>query len=129
MPPIALICQPDGYIDMTAAAMEEEHCRAVEIVANEEKVDAIILISVPPTFLAPESLAEEIIKIAKKVDKPLLTCLLAGKWVYQARQMLERAGLPTFDTPEQAVKSVVNMVGRSRYLRKIALDKGGDING
>lgn len=125
LPPIAIICQPDGYIDITAAAMEEHHGRSLEIVMEEQDVDAVILISVPPTFLSPESLAREIIKTAKNCSKPVLTCLLAGQWVHEARRMLEREGLPTFDTPEQAVKAMVNMIDRSRYLERISTGKGG----
>lgn len=30
--------------------------------------------------------------------------------------MLEEEGLPTFDTPEQAVKAMVNMVERSKFV-------------
>lgn len=124
MPPMALICQPDGYLDITAAAMEEHHCQSLELVLNEAEVDAVLLISVPPTFLPPENLARELIKTAKNSSKPILTCLLAGKWVAEARQMLEAEGLPTFDTPEQAVKALVNMIDRQRFLQKIAGQRG-----
>lgn len=123
MPPMALICQPQGYLDITAAAMEEHHKVALELVLAEEEVDGVILISVPPTFLPPESLAESIIEAAKDAKKPVLTVLMAGKWVHRARQMLERAGLPTFDTPEQAVRAMVKMVERRQYLDKV---KGGE---
>lgn len=129
LPPISMICQPDGYIDITAAAMEEHHCRSLEIVMEEEEVDAVILISVPPTFLPPESLARELIRTAKNCSKPVLTCLLAGKWVDEARRMLENEGLPTFDTPEQAVKAMVNMIDRSRYLQRAVTAREEGKNG
>lgn len=129
LPPIAIICQPDGYIDITAAAMEEHHGRSLKIVLEEEEVDAVVLISVPPTFLPPESLAGELIRTARNCSKPVLTCLLAGKWVHEARRMLENEGLPTFDTPEQAVRAMVNMIERSRYLQRISAGRGGTSNG
>lgn len=69
-PPMAIICQPDGYLDITAAAMEKEHCESLELVLGEEDVDGVILISVPPTFLPPENLARELIKVAKDSPKP-----------------------------------------------------------
>ncbi len=118
LPPIAIICRPDGYIDITAAAMEEHHSESLRLVLDEPDVDAVILITVPPTFLPPNSLAKAIIRAAKSSKKPVLTCILAGKWVQEARRMLEREGLPTFDSPEQAVKVVVNMINRRRYLQK-----------
>jgi acetyltransferase len=121
LPPIAIICQPDGYIDMTAAAMEKHHREALEIVLEEDNVDGVILISVPPTFLPPMDLAREIIDTITKSKKPVLTCLLAGKWVYEARKLLEENSIPTFDTPEQAVKAMINMINRKKYLE--VLDK------
>lgn len=123
LPPMAIICQPQGYIDITAAAMEQHHYDALRIVLAEDQVDGIILISVPPTFLHPESLAQAIIEAAHGSQKPILTCLLAGKWVKSARKMLEEAGLPTFDTPERAARAMVNMVRRWRYLSQHC--KGG----
>lgn len=119
LPSIAVICQPDGYVDMTAAAMEKHHREALETIIDEKEVDGIILITVPPTFLPPESLAKELVKTIKSSKKPILACLLAGRWVHKARQILEREGIPTFDTPEQAVKAMVNMVNRKNYLNNI----------
>ncbi|MGI6552621.1 MAG: acetate--CoA ligase family protein [Bacillota bacterium] len=125
LPSIAIICKPDGYIDMTAAAMEEHHCLALETVLKEEEVDMVILISVPPTFLPPEDLARRLIKPLREAEKPVLTCLLAGQWVHEARKMLEEAGFPTFDTPEQTVKAAVRMIERSKYLQTLPA-KGGE---
>ena len=55
LPSIAIICKPDGYIDMTAAAMEEHHCLALETVLKEEEVDMVILIC-PPLFCRRKTL-------------------------------------------------------------------------
>jgi acetyltransferase len=126
MPSMSLICQPDGYLDISAAAMESHHCEALEIVLAEPDVDGVILISVPPTFLPPEDLAEALIPVIKKSSKPILTCLLAGKWVAQARKMMEAEGIPTFDTPEQAVRALVNMIDRGRFLQKSAAKRGDE---
>jgi acetyltransferase len=126
MPSMSLICQPDGYLDISAAAMESHHCEALEIVLAEPDVDGVILISVPPTFLPPEDLAEALIPVIKKSSKPILTCLLAGKWVAQARKMMEAEGIPTFDTPEQAVRALVNMIDRERFLQKSAAKRGDE---
>lgn len=118
MPDMSLICQPDGYMDITAAAMEDHHREALEIVLEEDDVDAAILISVPPTFLPPKDIAEEILQTIKDTDKPVLVCLMAGKWVEEARSYLEKEGVPTFDTPERAVRALVNMIDRYHFLEK-----------
>jgi acyl-CoA synthetase (NDP forming) len=117
LPDMALVCEPDGYIDMTAAAMEQQHADALEIVLNEEDVDAVVLITVPPTFLPPCNIASELLARNYKTNKPIMTCFLAGKWVRDARKMLEIAGWPTFDTAEQAVKALQRMWQRTKFLK------------
>ena len=50
LPPMAMVGQPDGYVDMSAAAMEEQHSAALKEVLRDDGVDAVIVISVPPHF-------------------------------------------------------------------------------
>jgi len=123
VPPISLICQPMGYIDITAAAMEEHHTEALKCVLAEDGVDGVILLSVPPTFLSPESLARSLALAARDSKKPVLTCLLAGKWVREARKILEEARLPTFDTADRAARTMINLVKRQQYLSSL----GGEV--
>lgn len=117
LPAMALVCEPDGYIDMTAAAMEQQHADALEIVLDEEDVDAVILITVPPTFLPPCDISRELLARKYRTDKPIMTCFLAGKWVREARRELEMAGWPTFDTSEQAVRALLRMWQRTKFTR------------
>lgn len=125
-PPMAVVNQPKGYIDMTAAADEEQHGLALEIVLADPGVDGVILLSVPPTFLSPEKLAQEILKATAKSDKPVLSCIMAGEWVKRARQLLEEQGRPTYDMPDRAARAMSNMVKRYRLLKNIGADKVDD---
>lgn len=119
LPDIALVCEPDGYTDMTAAAMADHHADALRVVLDEDGVDAVILISVPPTFLPPMDVSEALLKRDFKTNKPIMVCFLAGKWVWEARRALESAKWPTFDTPEQAVRTLAKMVDRANYLNDL----------
>jgi acetyltransferase len=89
----------------------------------EDGVDGVILLSVPPTFLSPESLARSLALAARDSKKPVLTCLLAGKWVRDARKILEEARLPTFDTADRAARTMINLVKRQQYLSSL----GGEV--
>jgi len=80
-------------------------------------VDSVLLMSVPPSFLEPNDLAEAVVKVKEKYDKPVLTCLLAGDWVKEARLIMENNKMPTFDMPERAARALINMNKRSAYLR------------
>ena len=106
---------------MTAAAMAEAHAEALDVVLDEDEVDAVLLITVPPTFLPPEDVAQAVIQYSysEKHEKPVYTCFLAGKWVASARVMLEESGWPTFDIPEQAVLAFKHAVEKATYLRDL----------
>ena len=119
LPPMAIICHPEGYIDMSAAANEEHHAMALDVILADPGVDSVLLMSVPPSFLEPNDLAEAVVKVNEKYDKPVLTCLLAGDWVKEARLIMENKKMPTFDMPERAARALINMNKRSAYLRGI----------
>lgn len=120
LPPMAIVNRPEGYIDMSAAALEKAHAEALEIVLEDEGVDAVILISVPPSFVDADELADEVIKVAKNSKKPVLTCLMAGERIKNARIKLEENDLPTYDLPNKAAKALSNMIKRKIYLDKLS---------
>jgi len=112
LPFMASVCKPGGYIDMTAAAMEEEHAAALRLALEDENVDAVILISVPPTFLPAIDVARRLVDVveAQPRRKPVLVCFMKGEVMREARRYLENHGIPTFDTPERAVRALANFV-------------------
>jgi|LSQX01.1.fsa_nt_gb acyl-CoA synthetase (NDP forming) len=124
LPPMAIINRPSGYIDMSAAALEKAHREALEVVLADEGVDGVILITVPPTFLQPTLLARELVEVVKNSAKPVLTCLMAGEWVKEGRIILEENSGPTFDSPQRAARTMINMVKRSNFLQRIMEEAG-----
>lgn len=119
LPSMALISEPDGYVDMTAAADGPQHAKALEIILEDENVDSVLLFSVPPTFLPPVAIAEEvkkIVPIAEKLGKPIFANFLAGNWVKEAHRQLEEVGIPTFEMPQHAARALVNVIKYKQYL-------------
>ncbi len=117
LPPMAIIDHTDGYVDMSAAADEKQHAEALKIVLEDEGgVDGVIHLSVPPTFLIPKEMGEMSAEAIKEYNKPVTVCYLAGEWVQEGREVLEREGIPTFDMPDRAAKAMINMVKRSLML-------------
>lgn len=126
LPSMAMVCKPDGYIDITAAAMEEHHVQSLARVLAEPEVDGVVFITVPPTFLSPQSLARAVLPVIKESPKPVAVCFLAGRWVGEARSMLEREGIPTFETPDRAVRALVRLAERAQYLERCRPGADGD---
>ena len=106
LPPMAMINRPEGYVDMTAAALEKEHAESLRHILADSNVDAVIVISVPPTFLSSLDLARALGPVIKAAPKPVLVCLMKGKPMVEARAYLEENGIPTFDTPDGSAKAL-----------------------
>ena len=120
LPPMALVDHVKGYVDMSAAAMEEHHGQALAAILDDPNVDGVVFLSVPPMFLRPTLLAEEIIKVYKsRSNKPVTVCLIGGEFVREASQLLEQEGIPTYGVPDRAARAMTRMVERALYLRKI----------
>lgn len=116
LPLMATICKPNGYIDITAAALEKEHAESLRIVLEDPNVDSVILISLPPTFLPAINVAKSIAKIIHNYDKPVVVCFMKGESMLESRKFLENENIPTFDTPERAARALVNLTKASSFI-------------
>lgn len=126
LPDMANVCSPEGYADITAAANVKHHVESLKIVLEDDAVDGVIFITVVPTFLPQKELAEELVKLLKEkgygTNKPVYICIMAGNYVWQAREILEKNGIRTFDTPVDCVKVASHMVAYQQFLR----NRGGE---
>jgi acyl-CoA synthetase (NDP forming) len=114
VPPIASVCHPEGHADITAAASAEHHFRSLEAVLRDPGVDAVLFITVATLFLDLTSMARGMVEAvarlrAEGIYKPVYSTVLAGDWTAESRGILEKAGLPTFDSPDRAVRALAAM--------------------
>ncbi len=94
-------------IDLIGDADTERYRIALEACLDDDYVDGILIIYTQ-SFLDSLELANTIIDAYSKSkrNKPVLTSLM-GQW--KAHEILNRYGIPTYDTPEQAVKTFMYM--------------------
>ncbi len=95
-------------IDLIGDADTERYRVALEACLEDDGIDGILVIYTQ-SFLDSVELAHTIIDVyskSKSRSKPLLTSLM-GQW--EAHKILNRYGIPTYDTPEQAVKTFMYM--------------------
>ncbi len=118
----ANIGHPDGYIDMTASVTPKIHADVLSLLMADDEIDGIIFMTSPPGFLKDEELAAALIEGYQSVPaekrKPLLSVLMAGNAVSKCRTLMEEAGLPTFEYPDDAARVMVNMVRYAAYRQR-----------
>jgi acetyltransferase len=106
LPPAAMVCKPNGYVDTTAAAMAKEFGDAMRLALFDPNVDMVLLNSIPPTFLPPMDVAQAIVPVVKEFNKPVVACFTVTQAVAETRCYLEENEIPTFDAPDDAVRAL-----------------------
>jgi acetyltransferase len=90
-------------VDIIGEAPPERYRAAVDICLNDPGVDGTIVILTPQAMTKPDEVAQELINLADKHKKPILTSWMGGKQIRNARQLFNNAKLPSFRTLENAV--------------------------
>lgn len=82
------------------------------------EVKGLLLIITPQTMADPFVVATYLADHLKGKPYPILTSWMGGPDVEKQREIFNRAGLTTFDTPERAVRAFINLF---RYSQNIEL--------
>lgn len=100
-----------GQICVGVAADARQYARSIEALAADENVDAALVIHSPNASCRSDETAQAVIEALKPFTLPVLTSWVGGESVLGARRAFAEAGLPTYDTPSQAVEGFRHLVG------------------
>ena len=100
---------PTNPVDLLADAPVERYVAAVETLLRESQADALLFLHAPTAMVSSQLIAEAVAPLMRLVGKNVLSCWLGGSSVTAARQVFADAGLPTYDTPEKAVRGFVQI--------------------
>jgi acetyltransferase len=103
-------------IDILGDADLERYERVMNICLNDPDVDGLLVIFTPQYVVGPEELAAAVVRITGTTSKPVITAWMGGKTVEEARKILLQNTIPTYDTPEDAVKTYLYMYQHKRNL-------------
>jgi acetyltransferase len=97
-------------------ASAERYRRALDLCIADENVDGAIVVYTPQGASDPAEAAQAVIDVSKNTGKPILASWMGEEDVAEARRLLRRNNVPTFETPEQAVKAYLYMYQYKRNL-------------
>ena len=103
-------------IDILGDASAETYANAVEIVARDENNDGLLVILSPQAVTEPSSTAERLRSFARLKNKPIFASWIGGSGVRSGVEILDRAGIPTFEYPDAAARAFCAMWRYSRNL-------------
>jgi acetyltransferase len=97
-------------VDIIGDAPAERYVQSLEVLLKDPQADAILFIHAPTAIVSSVDIANAIVPLAKAASRNILACWLGGDAVAQAREIFSGAGIPTFDTPEEAVRGFMQIV-------------------
>lgn len=108
-------------VDVLGDADAARFAQALRIVAGDAAVDGVLAILTPQAMTQPTHIAREVAEIAGQINKPLLASWMGAQSVQEGRGILNAAGVPTYDYPDEAALAFVRM--REHRLRLIWLSE------
>jgi acetyltransferase len=106
-------------IDVLWNADVERYVKTLNLCLEAPEIDGVLIIYTPQNVAKPEELAEAVVKIAQKAWKPIITAWMGGKAVQRGRDILFENNIPTYETPEGAVKTYLYMCQYERNLESL----------
>ena len=96
-------------IDILGDADASRYAAAVALAAKDPGADGVLVILTPQAMTDPIATADLLRSYAKMEGKPLLTSWMGGSRAKTGRVILNEAGIPMFDYPDEAAKAFANL--------------------
>ena len=106
-------------VDVLGDASAERYKQALQILLDDPGVNSVIVILTPQAVTQPVETAKAILEVYRSnPKKPILAVFMGGEAVAEAVKILRDNGIPVYEFPEEAVKTVEGMVRYAEYLRE-----------
>jgi len=101
-------------VDIVGDAPAERYHGALAALLDAPEFDAVLLIHAPTAIVPGAEIARAVLPLIVGAPRPVLCCWLGGPSVADARRRCIEAGVPVFDTPEEAVRGFLQLVDYRR---------------
>lgn len=92
-------------IDVIGDADAARFEAALKAVGEDKNIDGVCVLLTPQVMTPCDAIAEAIVAWKKKYGlMPLVTSFMGDKSVQSSRTILQKNGIPSYDTPERAIK-------------------------
>ncbi|MCE2800608.1 MAG: acetate--CoA ligase family protein [Planctomycetaceae bacterium] len=109
-------CLPSNWsrgnpVDVIGDASPERFSQALRIVLADPNVDTILAILSPQAMTNPTETAERVLQIPIPPDKRVVSTWMGGLSMQAGIDKLQAGGIRNFDSPEQAIRGLMRLVG------------------
>ena len=105
-------------IDILGDSTPDLYRKVVEICLDAKEVNGILIMSAPQALADTAEVAVATVDLIREKSFPIFTSWVGGAEMQKGREIFNRAGIPTFDSPERAVRAFMDIY---RYSRNIEM--------
>jgi len=106
-------------IDILGDASPERFRKTLEVCFDVKNIHGVCVILTPQALTDPFAVAETLINTMKGRQYPVFACWMGGKSIEGALTLLNKAGIPTYNTPERVIRAFLYMVEYARNLEAL----------
>ncbi|MEJ2658913.1 MAG: GNAT family N-acetyltransferase [Desulfobacterales bacterium] len=106
-------------VDILGDASPERYEKTVNICLKDPAVNGLLIILAPQALTRPTEVAESLVGVIKRTSYPIFVSWIGGKQMEMGRDIFNRKGIPTFDTPERAVRAFMDLFRYSKNLEML----------
>ena len=96
-------------IDIVGDASAERYEKAVKICLEAQEIEGLLIMLAPQALTDPSEVAMALTRVLAGKKMPVFTNWIGGRDVDAGREIFNRAQIPTFDTPERAVRAFMDL--------------------
>lgn len=89
-------------VDVLGDARADRYRFALETVASDENVKALLIVLTPQAMTEIEATARAVGELAQNTEKPILACFMGESKVETGIEILQKMGVPNYAFPERA---------------------------
>ena len=106
-------------IDILGDATPERYQRVVDICLKASEVKGLLIILTPQAMTRPTHVAETLAGHLRGKPYPVFASWMGGRDVEKGKEIFIHEGIPTFDTPERAVRAFMNLYRYSKNVKML----------
>ena len=107
-------------VDIIGDAPVERYVHTLTTLLAAPESGTLLFMHAPTAIVPARDIAEALVPVAKKHPGRLVSVWLGDTAVAEARQVFHDAGIPTYDTPEQAVHAIAMLATYRRNQEQLA---------
>ncbi len=92
-------------VDIIGDAPVDRYVQTLQALLAEPDTGTLLFMHAPTAIVPSADIARALLPLAGAEPRRLVSCWLGGPGLAEARQIFHAAGIPSYDTPEQAVQA------------------------